>query len=85
VVDMLEQAVTIGDLHHALSAGTMTTGDVRAELGQIVAGVRPGRRSDSEVVIFDSTGMALEDVAAAAAVYERAVRAGRGAEIDLAA
>jgi alanine dehydrogenase len=85
VVDMLEQAVTIGDLHHALSAGAMTTGDVRAELGQVVAGVRPGRRSDSEIVIFDSTGMALEDVAAAAAVYERAVRAGRGVEIDLAA
>jgi len=85
VVDMLEQAVTIGDLHHALSAGVMTTGDVRAELGQVVAGVRPGRLSDSEIVIFDSTGMALEDVAAAAAVYERAVRAGRGVEIDLAA
>jgi alanine dehydrogenase len=85
VVDMLEQAATIGDLHHALGAGAMTTGDVRAELGQVVAGVRPGRRSDSEIVIFDSTGMALEDVAAAAAVYERAVHAGRGAEIDLAA
>ena len=36
--------------------------DVRAELGQVVAGVRPGRRSDDETVIFDSTGMALEDV-----------------------
>jgi ornithine cyclodeaminase/alanine dehydrogenase-like protein (mu-crystallin family) len=46
VVDMLEQAVTIGDLHHALAAGAVTTADVRAELGQVVAGVRPGRRSD---------------------------------------
>lgn len=63
----------------------MTTGDVRAELGQVVADLRPGRRSDDEIVIFDSTGMALEDVAAAAAVYERAVRAGRGLEINLAA
>ena len=85
VVDMLEQAVAIGDLHHALAAGVVTTDDVRAELGEVVAGVRPGRRSDDEIVIFDSTGMALQDVAAAAAVYERAVRAGRGAEIDLAA
>ncbi len=85
VVDMLEQAVTIGDLHHALAAGAVTTEDVRAELGQVVAGVRPGRRSDDEIVIFDSTGMALEDVAAAAAVYERAVQAGRGVKIDLAA
>ncbi len=65
--------------------GAVTTDDVRAELGQVVAGVRPGRRSDDEIVIFDSTGMALEDVAAAAAVYERAVQAGRGVKIDLAA
>jgi len=84
VVDVLEQAATIGDLRHALAAGAVTIDDVRAELGQVVAGVRPGRRSDDEIVIFDSTGMALEDVAAAAAVYERAVRAGRGVEIDLA-
>jgi alanine dehydrogenase len=54
-------------------------------LRQVVAGVRPGRLSDDEIVIFDSTGMALEDVAAAAAVYERAVRAGRGVKIDLGA
>ena len=53
-------------------------------LRQVVAGVRPGRLSD-EIVIFDSTGMALEDVAAAAAVYERAVQAGRGLKIDLGA
>ena len=85
VVDVLEQAVSIGDLHHALAAGIMTAGDVRAELGQVVAGLRPGRLSDNEIVIFDSTGMALEDVAAAAVVYERAVRDGRGLEVNLAA
>ena len=85
VVDVLEQAASIGDLHHALAAGAVTSDDVRAELGQVVAGIRTGRRSDDEIVIFDSTGVALQDVAAAAAVYERAVRAGRGVEIDLAA
>jgi alanine dehydrogenase len=85
VVDVLQQAVTIGDLHHAIAAGAVTAGDVRAELGQVVAGLRPGRLSDDEIVIFDSTGMALEDVAAAAAVYERATREGRGLEVDLAA
>jgi len=85
VVDMLEQAATIGDLHHAIACGALTPGDVRAELGQIIAGRRPGRQSDDEIVIFDSTGVALEDVAAAAAAYERAVRAGRGLQVDLAA
>jgi alanine dehydrogenase len=84
VVDVLEQAATIGDLHHAIAAGALAAPDVRAELGQVVAGLRAGRRSAGEVAIFDSTGMALQDVAAAAAVYEQAVTAGRGAEIDLA-
>jgi ornithine cyclodeaminase/alanine dehydrogenase-like protein (mu-crystallin family) len=51
----------------------------------VVAGLRPGRLTDDEIVVFDSTGMALEDVAAAAAVYERAIRCGRGLEVNLAA
>ena len=79
VVDILEQAVTSGDLHHAIAAGVMTREDVRAELGAVVAGTKKGRLHDDEIVIFDSTGTALQDVAAAAAVYERA-REGRGQE-----
>ena len=73
VVDILDQAVTSGDLHHAIAAGVMTRGDVRAELGEVVAGKKPGRLNDDEIVIFDSTGTALQDVAAAAAVYEKAI------------
>ncbi|HEY7698603.1 MAG TPA: ornithine cyclodeaminase family protein [Vicinamibacteria bacterium] len=71
-VDLLPQAAAIGDLHHALSRGLMGTEDVRAELGAVVAGRAPGRRSREEIVIFDSTGIALQDLAAAVAVYERA-------------
>ena len=73
VVDILEQAVTSGDLHHAIAAGVMTRADVRAELGEVVAGKKRGRLNDEEIVIFDSTGTALQDVAAAAAVYEKAI------------
>jgi ornithine cyclodeaminase/alanine dehydrogenase-like protein (mu-crystallin family) len=83
VVDVLEQAATLGDLHHAIAAGAMSRSDV-AELGQIVAGRLPGRRSAAETIVFDSTGMALQDVAAAAAVYERALAAGRGIPVHLA-
>jgi len=74
VVDVVEQAATIGDLHHAIAAGVMRREDVYAELGEIVVGRKPGRRSNRDVFIFDSTGMALQDVAAAALVYERARR-----------
>ncbi len=45
---------------------------MHAELGEIVAGKKPGRESDEEITIFDSTGMALQDVAAAAFLYEKA-------------
>ena len=78
VVDSLEQCATIGDLHHALGAGVMKREDVRAELGEVLAGTRPGRRAPDEVVVFDSSGVALGDVAAAAAAYEKALRAGAG-------
>lgn len=73
VVDILEQAATSGDLHHAIAAGVMTREDVRAELGEVVAGKKRGRLNDDEVVVFDSTGTALQDVAAAVAVYEKAL------------
>lgn len=83
VVDDLDQCATIGDLHHALDAGVVTRDDVRATLGEVVAGVRPGRLSDSEIVIFDSTGVAIEDVAAAAIAYERALVDGSGQLVRL--
>lgn len=76
VVDVLVQCAASGDLHHAIEAGLMTTSDVHAELGAVVAGIRPGRESPGETIVFDSTGMALQDVAAAAVVYERARDAG---------
>jgi len=69
------------DLHHAIEAGAMTRDDVYAELAEIVAGRTRGRASEDEIILFDSTGIALQDVAAAAIVYERALAQGRGTEI----
>jgi ornithine cyclodeaminase/alanine dehydrogenase-like protein (mu-crystallin family) len=85
VTDVTEQCRTIGDLHHAIDAGAMRAEDVYAELSEIVAGKKRGRDRDDEVIIFDSTGMALQDVAAAAIVYERALAVGRGTAFDFAA
>ena len=53
-----------------------------AELGEIIAGIKPGRESVQEIIIFDSTGMALQDVAAAAIVYEKAISGNIGNKID---
>ena len=85
VTDVTEQCATIGDLHHALAAGALTRAGVYAELGEIVAGRKPGRTREDETIVFDSTGMALQDVAAAALVYERARAAGRGVAVELCA
>jgi alanine dehydrogenase len=76
VTDITEQCRAIGDLHHAIEAGAMSSANVHAELGEIVAGLKPGRTSDDEIIVFDSTGTALQDVAAAAAVYRRALEHG---------
>lgn len=84
VVDILEQCATIGELHHGLDESVVTRNDVHAELGEVVAGIKPGRASSEEIIIFDSTGMALQDVVSAAAVYERAVSTGMGAFVNLA-
>ena len=75
VVDILDQCAAIGDLHHAIVAGAMSRDDVRADLATVVSGRAAGRVTHGETVLFDSTGTALEDVAAAAVVYERALTA----------
>ena len=84
VVDDLEQCATMGDLHHAIAAGVMARSDVRATLGEVIAGRRPGRRDPHEIVVFDSTGVALEDVAAAASVWTRARAEAAGLPVALA-
>jgi len=73
VVDLLAQAVTMGDLHHAIVAGLVTTEDVHAQLGDLIAGRKPGRTSPDETIVFDSTGIALQDVASSARIWQRAV------------
>lgn len=82
VADILDQCAAIGDLHHAIAVGAMRLDDVHAELGEVIAGRKSGRTSKDEITIFDSTGTALQDVAAAAVVYERAVTRNLGTKID---
>ena len=83
VADIAGQAATMGELQHAIASKRMGIDDLHAELGQVITGLRPGRTSDSQIFVFDSTGTALQDVAAAAVVYEQARAAGRGRELSL--
>lgn len=85
VVDVLDQCLVMGDLHHAVASGLVAPSDVHAELGQIVAGQAAGRTGPDEIIVFDSTGTAAQDVAAAAEVYARAIERGIGMRIALGA
>jgi ornithine cyclodeaminase/alanine dehydrogenase-like protein (mu-crystallin family) len=78
VVDSLQQCAVMGDLHHAIAAGVMTETDVHAELADVITGIARGRRSADEIIIFDSTGTGLLDVAASAVIYEICAAAGLG-------
>jgi ornithine cyclodeaminase len=84
VCDRLAQARAIGELHHALDAGVV---DERAvdELGEITAGLKPGRRRDDEITICDLTGVGVQDTAIARLAYRRALEQGLGAAFDDAA
>jgi alanine dehydrogenase len=84
VVDSLEQCAEIGELHHALASRVMEKSDVHAELSELVSGKKPGRVAPDEVTLFDSTGTALQDVAAAALVFEKAAETGKGVLLDFA-
>jgi ornithine cyclodeaminase/alanine dehydrogenase-like protein (mu-crystallin family) len=85
VADSLDQSCAIGDVHHAIAHGLMRKEDVYGELCEIVAGQKIGRDADDEIIVFDSTGVAIEDAVAATAVYERALANGIGTNIDFAA
>jgi len=82
VVDLAEQSAVIGELHHAIQQGLISVVGIHAELGHIIAGKKPGRESDKEIIIFDSTGTALQDAAAAAIVYEKALATGIGTKLN---
>ena len=70
VVDEWEQASHNGDISRAVEAGTIGRADV-AELGRILMAEEGGRAGDNEITVFDSTGLAVQDLAVAALVYER--------------
>ena len=83
VVDLLNQAAHVGELQHPIAKHLMTTADVQAELGEILVGHRVGRTRHDEVIVYDATGTALQDVVAAAAAYERAADQNVGQIVEL--
>jgi alanine dehydrogenase len=83
VPDIAAQSIAMGDLRAAIAAGAMSAADIHAELAQLVAGTRPGRTRAEETFVFDSTGTAIEDLAAATMLHARAETATAGLLLPL--
>lgn len=82
VVDDLEQAQKAGEINVPVSRGIYSVGEVYATLGEIVTGQKQGRVDNKAVTVFDSTGIAIEDLAVAKLVYEKAEQSGQYTGID---
>ncbi|WP_254838939.1 ornithine cyclodeaminase family protein [Natronomonas marina] len=78
VIDDYEQCTHSGEINVPWSRGLLDDGDLYGELGEIVTGAKAGRTPEDGVTVFDSTGLAIQDVATAHVVYERANEDGEG-------
>ena len=82
VVDDVAQAKHSGEINVALSGGLFHESDIYATLGEIVVGAKEGREA-GEITVFDSTGLAIQDIATARMLFEAAKREGIGYEFDM--
>ncbi len=78
VADSLKQTRRLGELHHAIEAGLVTEGTGFPELGEIIAGRKPGRSGPEQITVADLTGTGIQDTAIATLAAARAAAAGAG-------
>jgi alanine dehydrogenase len=83
VIDDWVQASHSGEINVPVSAGILARDNVWAELGEVVAGIKPGRTSENEITVFDSTGLAIQDAAVAEIVYRRALEKKIGSYVTI--
>lgn len=83
VVDDIEQAIHGGEVNVPLSKGDIARGNIYADLGEIVTKKKLGRTSRDEITVFDSTGLAIQDIATDWVVYQKAKKFGKGREVEL--
>jgi alanine dehydrogenase len=73
VVDDWEQAAHSGEIYVPLNRGIITKDNIWAEIGEIVAGLKPGRQRQDEITVFTSTGLAVQDAVTAEIAYCKAL------------
>jgi alanine dehydrogenase len=83
VIDDYKQCTHSGEINVPFNNGILTDEDIYGEIGEIVVGDKQGRTTEDGITVFDSTGLAIQDVAAAHIVYEHAQERGNGTSFDL--
>lgn len=79
--DEVAQSTTLGEAQHAVANGSLTADQI-TQLGAVINGTHGGRSSDSEVTLFDGTGVGLQDLAVASSVVDLAIEKGTAIEVD---
>lgn len=82
-VDDREQSVASGELEIPVAESAITPENIKAELGEVIAGAATGRSDDEQVTVFDTSGIAVQDLSASKIAYDRAVEAGLGTVVEL--
>jgi alanine dehydrogenase len=82
VNDSIDLCVTSGETRNAIEAGIIQPGDIHAEIGEIILGKKHGRDDPEEVTIFDSVGMAIQDIVTAGMLYKGALEKGLGTRYE---
>jgi len=72
-----------GDIMIPIQEGAIDKSQMYAELGEIITGKKPARTNDSEITLFKSNGLAIQDAATAKLIYDRAVQAKIGTDVEL--
>lgn len=80
--DEITQSVTIGEAQHAVASGLISEADISA-IGDVINGTHAGRSSESEITLFDGTGVGLQDLAVASAAVRLAVEQGMAQQVEL--
>lgn len=81
--DDIDQSISAGELEVPVKEGAIGRDDIVGELGQVIAGITPGRVSDDDITLFDTSGIAVQDLAAARVAVERARELGIGSTVEL--
>ncbi|NJD53720.1 MAG: alanine dehydrogenase [Candidatus Methanoperedens sp.] len=82
IVDDIGQASHSGEVNVPISKGLLSVKDIFGELGEVITGKKKARTNDSDITVFDSTGLAIQDIATADMVYRKALEANKGMKLQ---